>query len=50
VKLPSVVKVGAGRYASRSLATPFEDVLAVRRDLVDPGSRRSPGNAQPLGS
>jgi predicted glycosyltransferase len=34
VKLPSVVKVGAGRYASRSLATPFEDVLAVRRDLL----------------
>jgi predicted glycosyltransferase len=34
VKLPSVVKVGAGRYASRSLATPFEDVLALRQGLL----------------
>jgi predicted glycosyltransferase len=34
VKLPSVEKVGAGRYASRSLAAPFEDVLALREDLL----------------
>jgi predicted glycosyltransferase len=34
VKLPSVVKVGAGRYVSRSLATPFEDVLALRADIL----------------
>jgi predicted glycosyltransferase len=34
VKLPSVVKVGAGRYASRSLATPFEDVLTLREDIL----------------
>jgi predicted glycosyltransferase len=34
VKLPSVVKVGAGRYASRSLAASFEDVRALRRDLL----------------
>jgi predicted glycosyltransferase len=34
VKLPSVVKVGAGRYKSRSLASPIQDVLALREDLV----------------
>jgi predicted glycosyltransferase len=34
VKLPSVEKVGAGRYASRSLAAPFEDVLALREELL----------------
>jgi predicted glycosyltransferase len=34
VKLPSVVKVGAGQYASRSLSLPFRRVRALRRDLV----------------
>jgi predicted glycosyltransferase len=34
LKLPSVVKVGPGRYASRSLGTSFEDVLALRKDVL----------------
>lgn len=34
VKLPSVVKVGAGRYAPRSLETSFEDVLVLRKDIL----------------
>ena len=34
LKLPSVAKVGAGRYDARSLALPFADLAALRRDLL----------------
>lgn len=34
VELPSAVKVGAGRYVSRSLAAPFDDVLALRKSIL----------------
>ncbi|MGH2498997.1 MAG: glycosyltransferase family protein [Candidatus Limnocylindria bacterium] len=34
VKLPSVVKIGAERYAARSLAIPFDMVRDLRRQMV----------------
>jgi predicted glycosyltransferase len=34
VKLPSVVKVEAGRYEPRFLPIPFDDVWRLRRDIV----------------
>ena len=34
MKLPSVVKVGAEEYVSRSLAVPFGDIRDLRADLV----------------
>jgi predicted glycosyltransferase len=34
VELPSAVKVGAGRYVSRSLAASFDDVLALRKSIL----------------
>jgi predicted glycosyltransferase len=40
VKLPSVVKAGPGRYVSRSLAASFDDVLALRRDVLLAVARR----------
>jgi predicted glycosyltransferase len=34
IKLPSVVKVAAGTYESRSLSLPFRSVLDLRRDIL----------------
>ncbi len=34
VKLPSVVKVGAGKYESRHVSMPFTDILEVRREML----------------
>ncbi len=34
MKLPSVVKVGAGRYEARSLPVSFDDVRSIRRDVL----------------
>ena len=34
VKLPSVVKMGAGQYEPRSLSVSFEDIWTVRRDVL----------------
>lgn len=40
LKLPSVAKVGAGRYASRSLAVPLADVAALRTEILTATARR----------
>src|SRR5829696_7641691 len=40
VKLPSVVKVGAGEYAPRSLAMPTDDVAELRADILTAVARR----------
>jgi predicted glycosyltransferase len=34
VELPSAVKVGAGRYVSRSLTASFDDVLSLRKSIL----------------
>src|SRR5436190_3977542 len=34
IKMPSVVKVAAGTYASRSLGLPFRAIRALRRDVL----------------
>lgn len=34
IKLPAVVKVGAGRYEARSVAMPFRAVRDLRRDIL----------------
>ena len=40
LKLPSVVKVGRGRYAPSALPVPFEAVRQLRRDLLTATVRR----------
>jgi predicted glycosyltransferase len=34
IKLPSVAKLGAEEFVSRSLVTPFEEIRALRRDIL----------------
>jgi predicted glycosyltransferase len=34
IKLPAVVKTGAGRYAARSMPTAFDDVRDMRSDIL----------------